>query len=138
MRNLLAAAVFGLFATRAVAADDATLGTCEAAVGPWEFATQPGRALIANEGTKYHVVYLTQFADPGTGAVSSDGSASECTCAGTATVLTWTCQVAFALRASEIGATETYEWTVDQGVLRSWSVAPDGQRGRGIAIRRPR
>jgi hypothetical protein len=138
MRSLFAAAALVLSALAPLTAADTGLGTCDTSVGQWEFATQPGRALIAKEEGNFEVFYLTQFTDPTSGTIVSDGSASECTCEGAASKLTWTCHVRFALRPDEIGATETYEWTVEQGILKSWSVAPDGQRGRGIAIRRPK
>lgn len=118
---------------------DAKLGTCETSVGAWEFASQAGgRAVVAKEGSKYQVLWITKLVNLDTGATEAEGGAAECTCDKAPGVLVWKCHIAFSLRPNQIGADERYEWAVDGANLRSFLVGPDGKRNEGIAFRRPK
>jgi len=116
-------------------AGQATLGTCAASVGAWEFI-EGGRAVIAREGDRYHAVWLTTFVNTN-GATEREGVAAGCTCQDATNKLVWKCRVAYAFDSSQVGAEQTFEWTVDGDTLNSWFIAPDGTRS-ATALRRPR
>jgi hypothetical protein len=116
-------------------AGDASLGTCAASVGAWEFV-EGGRAVIARDGEKYHALWLTTFVN-GDGATEREGVAAQCTCQDAPAKLAWKCRVAYSFDARQVGTEQTFEWTVDGGTLNSWYIAPDGTRS-ATALRRPR
>ncbi len=138
MRHAFGIAALLLLATPVgLRAGDVPLGACESSIGAWEFATKEGgRAVIARETGKYHVIWITTFVNAD-GKTEPEGIAAECTCQDTPKKLVWKCRVAFSLEASQIGADQTYEWAVDRGILSSWYVAPDGTRS-ATPITRPR
>jgi hypothetical protein len=138
MRSLLGATAVVLLASPlGVHAADVRLGTCEASVGAWEFASKEGgRAVIARGGDRYHVMWVTTFVDS-QGVTQPEGIAAECTCRDAPTRLAWKCRVAFSFDSSLVGAEQTYEWAVDGGTLNSWYVAPDGTRS-ATPLRRPK
>ena len=129
MRGFLATAAAVLLATPiGLQAGDVPLGSCETSVGAWDFTSKEGgRAVIARQGERYHVMWITTFVDPG-GKTQPEGIAAECTCRNAPEKLVWKCHVALSLDPSLIGADQTYEWAVDGGTLSSWYVAPDGKR----------
>jgi len=140
MRSPLKATLLLLLASPlGLQAGDTKLGTCESAVGPWEFIVQPGgRGLMTKEGAKYHVMWVARVANATAGTTEAEGTAAECTCQAAAQKLVWKCRVSFSLRPSEIGTEQTYEWGVDGDTLKSWYVGPDGKRSDGVGIRRPK
>ncbi len=129
MRSLPGIAAVVLLGTPlALGASDVPLGSCETSAGAWEFTSREGgRAVIARQGEKYHVMWITTFVDAN-GKTEPEGIAAECSCRDAPKKLVWKCRVAFSLQSSLIGADQTYEWTVDGGTLNSWYVAPDGTR----------
>ncbi|HXK12210.1 MAG TPA: hypothetical protein VMT70_21405 [Vicinamibacteria bacterium] len=138
MRSRLAATVLMLLASPfSLQAADVSLGTCEGSVGAWEFTTKEGgRAVIAGEGDRYHVLWVTTFVN-GSGATVPEGVAADCTCRPAPKKLVWECRVAFSFEAGDIGTQQRFEWMVDGGTLNSWFVAPDGKRS-ATGLRRPK
>ncbi len=138
MRKLLGTAAVVLLATPlGLQAGDVRLGRCETSVGAWDFASKEGgRAVIAKQGEKYHVMWITTFVNTD-GRTEPEGIAAECTCQDAPMKLVWKCRVAFSLQSSQIGTDQTYEWAVDGDTLSSWYVAPDGKRS-ATPIRRAR
>ena len=138
MRSVLGTAAVVLLATPlGLRASDVQLGSCETSVGAWEFTSKDGgRAVIARQGDKYHVMWITTFVDTD-GRTQPEGIAAECTCQDAPKKLVWKCRVAFSLQPSQIGADQTYEWAVDGETLNSWYVAADWQRS-ATPIRRAR
>ena len=116
-------------------AGEARLGTCAASVGAWEFI-EGGRAVIARDGDKYHALWLTTFVNTD-GATEREGVAAQCTCQDASNKLLWKCHVAYSFERSQVGAEQTFEWTVNGGTLNSWFIAPDGTRS-ATPLRRPR
>jgi hypothetical protein len=120
-----------------VQASDVQLGSCETSAGAWEFTSKEGgRAVIARQGDKYQVMWITSFVDTA-GRTQPEGIAAECSCRDAPKKLVWRCRVAFSLETSLTGTDQTYEWAVDGGTLNSWYVAPDGKRS-ATPIRRAR
>jgi hypothetical protein len=140
MRCLLRAAGLLLLASPLpLYAADAKLGTCESATGTWEFANQAGgRALVARDGPRYEVIWITKAANASTGAAEALGSAGHCTCAAATGKLVWKCHITFSLQPNQAGTDPTFEWAVDGETLRSFFIGPDGKRDAGIAFRRPK
>jgi hypothetical protein len=138
MRDLLRAAAVLLLATPLrLQAGDVRLGSCETSAGAWEFTSKEGgRAMIAKEGEKYHVMWITTFVNTD-GMTEPEGIAAECTCQDSPRKLVWKCRVAFSLQSSQIGTDQMYEWALDGDTLSSWYVAPDGKRS-ATPIRRLR
>ena len=138
MQRLFEAAVVVLLASPlALQAGDVTLGTCEGSVGAWEFTSpEGGRAVIARDGGKYRVLWVTTFVNE-RGVTEPEGIAADCTCQDAPQKLVWKCRVAYSLQAGLLGAEQTFEWAVDGGSLNSWYVAPDGKR-TATGIRRAR
>ena len=138
MGSLLRTMIFVLLASPlGLQAADVKLGTCETSVGAWEFTTKEGgRAVIAKEGGKYHVLWLTSFTNT-SGTAEPEGVAAECTCHDGSNKLLWRCRVAFSFQTSDIGTEQNFEWIVDGGTLNSWYIAPDGKRS-ATGIRRPK
>ena len=136
MRSVSGALVAMLLASPLpLQAGEATLGTCAASVGAWEFI-EGGRAVIAREGDRYHAVWLTTFVNTN-GATEREGVAAECACQDAPNKLVWKCRVAYSFEPSQVGAEQTFEWIVNGGTLNSWFIAPDGTRS-ATAMRRPR
>ena len=136
MRSTLGAMVVMLLVSPLeLQAGDASLGTCVASVGAWEFI-EGGRAVIARDSDKYHAVWLTTFVNTD-GATEREGVAAQCTCQDASDKLVWKCRVAYSFEPSQVGAEQTFEWTVNGGTLNSWFIAPDGTRS-ATALRRPR
>lgn len=104
--------------------------SCEATVGAWEFTPGPGRAVLLKEGPTYHVVYIVTVGG------ESYGAASACTCESSTGKLLWSCDVRFSLNPAQIGTKEKYEWVFDGDTIGSRSIAPDGQRGDLISLKR--
>jgi hypothetical protein len=118
-------------------AGDVKLGTCATSVGAWEFTSPArGRAVFAKEGDRYRALWITTFVDTN-GRTQPEGVAADCTCQDATNKLVWKCRVAFAFEADQIGADQTFEWTVDGDTLNSWYVAPDGTRS-ATGLRRPK
>ena len=92
MRSVSGALVAMLLASPLpLQAGEATLGTCAASVGAWEFI-EGGRAVIAREGDRYHAVWLTTFVNTN-GATEREGVAAECACQDAPNKLVWKCRV---------------------------------------------
>lgn len=129
MRRLIWATALVLLASPlGLQGGDVRLGSCEASVGAWEFSSEEGgRAVIAREGDKYHALWITTFA-AADGRTQPEGVAADCTCRDASDKLVWKCLVTFSFDSSQVGATQTFEWTVDGGTLKSWYIAPDGKR----------
>ena len=136
MRSVLGALVAMLLTSPLqLQAGQATLGTCAASVGAWEFI-EGGRAVIAREGDRYHAVWLTTFVNTN-GATQREGVAAGCTCQDAPNKLVWKCRVAYSFDSSQVGAEQSFEWSVDGDTLTSWFIAPDGTRS-ATALRRAR
>jgi len=118
-------------------AGDAKLGSCATSIGAWEF-TSPvqGRAVIAKDGDRYHVLWITTFVNTN-GRSEPEGVATECTCQDASNKLVWKCRVAYSFQSDQIGADQTFEWSLDGETLNSWYIAPDGTRS-ATALRRPK
>jgi hypothetical protein len=140
MRSLRHAAGLLLLASPLpLGAADVKLGTCESSTGVWEFANPAGgRGLVARDGPKYQVIWITKAANATTGASDAVGGAGHCTCAAETGKLVWKCHIAYSLQPNEMGADQTYEWAVDGDALRSFLIGQDGKRNEGVAIRRPK
>ena len=139
MDSRLAAAVLLLLASPLASQPEAPkVGTCETAVGAWEFATKTGgRILISREGTNYDVLWVAKFTNPDTGDVEPEGMAAKCTCAKSEAKLLWKCRVVFSLQYLRIGSHQKFEWGAEGNTLKSWYLAPNGTRNEGVPIRRP-
>jgi hypothetical protein len=136
MRGVLGATVvLVLVSPLGLHAADARLGTCDASVGAWEFK-EGGRAVIARDGDKYHVIWVTTFVNAN-GATEPEGVAAVCTCQDASAKLVWKCRVAYSFEPSQIGTEQTFEWAVDGDTLNSWYIAPDGKRS-ATGMRRPK
>lgn len=137
MHRLGATVLLLLTSTLRLHAEDLKLGSCDASGGAWEFTSEEGgRAVIARDGDKYHVIWVTTFVNTG-GTTEPEGIAADCSCHDAPNKLVWNCSVAFSFQPGQVGTQQTYEWTVDGNTLKSWYIAPDGKRS-ATGMRRPR